>query len=473
MFDHLLQFLPTTFSYLSWSFVIYFLSANLIFVFLLFLSFIVIRRIIWSGPMIKSVWERTAELGSPISIIAPARNESEAIVESTLSFLSLNYPKHEVIVVNDGSTDNTLLRLIENFGLEKADAFYDGRLSKSKIHGIYRSKFYQHLLVIDKENGGKADAINVGLGFSKFELVCAVDSDSVLDDDALIKVAIPFIEDPELVIASGGTVRPLNGSRVEYGRVVETGVSFNPLVLIQTVEYLRAFLFGRIGWNEIDGTLIISGAFGIFRKDAVMEAGGFSESTVSEDMELVLRLRKWAVDHDQPRRISFVPDPICWTQVPSDLMSLGRQRRRWQRGLAESLWAHRQMFFNRRYGAAGILAYPYFLCIEFFGPIIEVCAYTTVICGWLLGWVQLEMVYLLLVVDFLFSVLMSVGAILIEESAYHKYPKIRFLFLFLFAAVLEPLGYRQYTTFWRILGILDFVRGTKKDWGEIQRQALS
>ncbi len=466
------SFWPAMFHWVAILLIVYFSISNLINLVLLIVSFFVVRRAMVAHPMIRSIWVRTHDLGPPISIIAPAHNESAGIVEATLSFLSLNYPAHEVIVVNDESRDDTMQKLKEFFGLEKAELFYDNRLSKSTVRGVYRSRFYRNLIVIDKSHGGKADSINVGLGFAQYDLFCSVDCDSVLDDDALVKVALPFIEESETVIASGGTVRPLNGSRVENGRIVQVGISRKPIVLIQVVEYLRAFLFGRIGWNYFDCTLIISGAFGVFNRRLVMDIGGFLDSTVGEDMELVLRLRHTIGREDLSQRIAFIPDPICWTQVPEDWASLARQRRRWQRGLAESLLVHRRMLFNKRFGLTGFFAFPYFIIFELLGPIFELGAYAVVLVGFALGWVQWELVILLFMVDIFFSVLMSMGAVLIEEGAYHKYQRIKYLFVLLLAAFFEPLGFRQFTAYHRLLGLWDFISGSPTTWGAADRQKI-
>jgi len=458
-------------AWLTTPLIVYFLVSNAVFLTLLVASFIAIRKMIFARPMIESIWKRTADFGPPISLIAPSYNEEKTIIASVRSFLGLDYPKHEVIIVNDGSTDQTLERLKHEFKLLPASIYFDDRLSKTKIRETYRSQLYQNLIVVDKVNGGKADSINVGIGYSSTDIFCAVDADCILDRDALLKVVLPFVEDPETTLAAGGTIRPVNGSAVKGAKVLKPMLPANPVVLFQIVEYLRAFLFGRVGWNLFNSTMIISGAFGIFNREAVVQVGGYKEGSVGEDMELVVRLRKWAGDHDRQVSISFIPDPICWTEVPGDLLTLGRQRDRWQRGLADSLLTHRKMFFNPRYGLAGLLAYPSFFFFELIQPIVELLAYIIIFTGWVTNQIPGEMIYLFFIVDILFGMLMSFGAVLIEESAFHKYPKIHQLFILLGVSLFENLGFRQYVMFWRIVGCVRYFFGAR-EWGKMQREGF-
>jgi cellulose synthase/poly-beta-1,6-N-acetylglucosamine synthase-like glycosyltransferase len=446
----------------------YFLFANFIFLLLLIGAFFSIRQFIRARPMVESLWKRFSKLGPPISVIAPAFNEENSIVESLYSFLTLQYPRLEVILVNDGSTDSTFRKVSEAFKLEPIHLFYNDSLSKSSILGTYCSNLYPNLFVIDKVRGGKADSINVGIGFSRYDFFCAVDSDSILDRDALLKVVLPFIEKPETTVASGGTIRPVNGSLVRGGQVYETRLSKNPLVLVQIVEYLRAFLFGRVGWNLYNGTMIISGAFGVFKKAAVLEVGGYSEGSLGEDMELVVRLRHYAGLCDREISIAFIADPVCWTEVPATFKALAVQRDRWQRGLAEVLFHYKSMLFNPKYGSIGLIAYPYFFFVELFGPWLELFSYIFIFFGYFLGWVQLDLVFLFLIVDWCFGILMSFGAILIEESAYHKYPKLRDLFTLLLFSFFEQIGFRQLHSFWRLRGTIRYFRGIKH-WGKMER----
>lgn len=447
---------------------VYFFVSNLVHLFLLGASFLAIRRTIFSRPMLESVWRRTVDLGPAVSIIAPAFNEEKSIVASVNSFLQLEYPRLEVLVVNDGSTDSSLEKLKAEFRLMPAKIFYDNRLSAPQPKGVFRSQMYPQLIVIDKANSGKAESINVAIGYASYEIFCAVDADCILERDAILKVILPFIENPETTIAAGGTVRPMNGSWLRNRRM-SPHLPWNPLVLFQIVEYLRAFLFGRVGWNYLDATMIVSGAFGIFKKEAIIQAGGYLSRSVGEDMELIVRLRELSEDGETPGKIAFIPDPICWTEVPGDLLSLGRQRDRWQRGLAESLFAHRRLFFNPRYGVIGLFAYPVFFFFELLQPLMELMGHLLIIVGWASGLIPQDLIILLIITHLLFGTMMSFGAVLIEESAFHKYPKISQLGVLLLFALFEHIVYRPYINLWRLWGMLRFLMG-KKEWGEIKRQ---
>jgi len=448
--------------------IVYFLFANTVTLVLLLLSFIQIRKLIRSGPMLDSMRRYGFQFVPPVSLIAPAYNEEKSIVHAVQSFLTLDYPRHDVWIVNDGSTDRTLEALVESFKLEPVDLFFDDRLTPTPAKLVYQSQIHRNLFVIDKPNSGKADSINIGIGYSRYDHFASVDSDSILEPDALLRVIIPFIMESEKTVASGGSIRPVNSSDVRYGRVTHARLPLKLLPLIQVVEYLRAFLFGRVGWSSIDSMLIISGAFGVFQKEAVIQAGGYQSSTVGEDMELVLRLRQHFAEKAEDYRVAFVPDPICWTEVPESLNVLSRQRDRWQRGLAESLLAHRKILFNPRYGMAGMLGYPYFVIVEFMGPLIEMLSYGLMIVGMLFSLLDPELLVMLLVADILYGILLSFIAVLIDESAFHRYPKIFDLTRLFAASILEHLGYRQLCNLFRLKGMLKLFSGTKS-WGEMKR----
>ncbi|MCA1689562.1 MAG: glycosyltransferase family 2 protein, partial [Actinobacteria bacterium] len=312
------------------------------------------RREVW----LESNWRILSSPAAPtISMLAPAYNEAATVSESVRSLLTLRYPNLEVVLVNDGSTDATIDVLRRDFELVPILPIYRRRVESAAIRGIYRSRVRPDLVVVDKENGGKADALNAALNVASGELVCAIDADTIIEPDAMIKMARPFIGvNGHLVVAAGGTIRAVNGSKVRQGRVVEPHTPRRFVPAVQAVEYLRAFLTGRLGWNRLGGNLIISGAFGIFRREATIEAGGYERATVGEDMELVARLRKRGIERNGPRRVEFIPDPVAWTEVPESLRVLGRQRDRWHRGLADVLWRHRRVLFNPRYGTLGLLA---------------------------------------------------------------------------------------------------------------------
>jgi cellulose synthase/poly-beta-1,6-N-acetylglucosamine synthase-like glycosyltransferase len=410
-------------------------------------------------------------LTPPISILLPAFNEELGVVESVRSLLSLRYPELEVIVINDGSTDGTLARLTEAFDLAPVRKASRGTLGTARLRATYASRKHHELWVIDKENGGKADALNAGVNAARYPYFCAIDGDAMLEPDALLRVAKPILDDPDLVVATGGIVRIANGCRIEHGQVVEVGLPRSGLATIQVVEYLRAFLVGRMGWSRMGSLLIISGAFGLFQRSLVAVAGGYSTTTVGEDMELVIRLHRYLRERGESYRIEFIPDPVAWTEVPEDLSSLSRQRRRWQRGLAEALWRHRRVAFNPRYGVLGLVAIPSYIVFELFGPLFELLGYPAVIAAAALGQVSYLFLAAFFIVALLVGAFLSVSALALEEFNFRRYPRGREVARMLAAALAENLGYRQLQILWRVRALVDVARG-RKEWGEMQRRGL-
>ena len=410
-------------------------------------------------------------LTPPVSVVLPAYNEMAGVVDSVRSLLALRYPRHEVIVVNDGSTDDTLALLVERFDLVPARRALRGELRYAEVRGTYVSRRHPDLWVIDKENGGKADALNCALDAARHPFVCAVDGDAVIEEDALLRVAKPMLDDPELVVATGGIVRIGNGCTIDHGRVVDVALPSSRLAAIQVVEYFRAFLVGRVGWSRLDSLLIISGAFGLFRRSLVAAVGGYASDTVGEDAELVVRIHRHCRENGIPYRVAFVPDPVCWTEAPEDLTTLARQRRRWQRGLAETLWRHRRVAFNPRYGAFGTLAVPYFILFEALGPLIELAGYVTLPIAWALGLVPLAFLVLFAMLALGLGVLLSVSALALEEFSFRRHPRGREIVRMMGLAVAENLGYRQLTVLWRVQGLFEFLRG-HSGWGTMERRGM-
>lgn len=455
-------------AYVAFS-ILYFVGVNATYVILLYRSFGEVLHAVRQARFTDYRIVVQSEITSPVSILAPAYNEQAGIVESVRSLLKLSYGEYEVVVINDGSKDQTLERLIQEFDLVPSRRVYRPAIATQPVRGIYRSRSaaYRNLSVVDKQNGGKADALNAGINAAQYEFVCCVDADSILEDDALQKVMKPFLDDPT-VIASGGIVRIANGCEVVNGRVVRVGLSRKPLPLFQVVEYFRAFLSGRMGWQSLNALLIISGAFGLFRRQAVIDVGGYDAGTVGEDMELVVRMHRAYRDARRPYRITFVPDPVCWTEAPESLRILGSQRNRWHRGLADVLWIHRHMIFNERYGVVGTLALPYFLIVELLGPVIEMFGYVSLIVLLALDRVDPVMTGLFLLASIVYGVMFSVGAVLLEEVSFRRYPNPKHLALLLVMGVLENFGYRQITVYWRLKGLWKYLRG-EKAWGKMER----
>ena len=411
-------------------------------------------------------------LTPPISVIAPAYNEESNVAVSTRSLLMLNYPEFEVIVVNDGSKDRTLEVLIERFGLRPVPRSFEYAVPCRPVRTVYESPEHPNLVVVDKENGGKADALNAGLNLALYPLFCAIDADSVLEEDALLRVVRPFVEEPGVTVATGGIIRIANGCTVRAGRVVEVRLPRRFLPLVQIVEYLRGFLFGRMGWSAINGLLIISGAFGLFDKRAAILAGGYAHDTVGEDMELVVRMHRRLREEGVPYRVRFVPDPVCWTEAPESLRVLRRQRNRWHRGLIDTLWRHRAMLGRSRFGAIGLLAMPSFLVFEMLGPLVELSGYLIVPLCYLLGILDIRFMLLFLILAVLYGILLSVSAVLLEDMAFRRYPRARDLVLLVLVGIAENLGYRQATAWWRTRAFWDYWRGDL-GWGRMERRGIT
>jgi len=449
----------------------YFIAVNSSYLVMSVIAFRAVRRY---AERLRSldVKEGIAHAGAPpITLIAPAFNEEATVVESVRSLLSLNYPEYEVIVVNDGSHDDTVERLVDAFDLRPSPKMSTFDVDTARIRRTYRSRRHPHLWLVDKENGGKADALNAGLCYCRTPLFCAMDADTLLERDALTRVVRPFLEDAR-TIAAGGIIRIANGCVIEAGGVTDVRLPDSLVARFQVLEYLRAFLVGRMGWDALHGNLIISGAFGIFRRSTVIAAGGFSTDTVGEDMELVVRLHRHCLEHEIPYRITFVPDPVAWTEAPESLRVLGRQRDRWQRGLGESLTMHGSMMFRPRYGRIGMWVMPHFYFLEMWGPMVEVLGYVVFGLTLLLGWTSPTYISAFLMVAIVLGMTLSVAALSLEELAFRRYPRLSDLLRLFLLALTENVGYRQINAFWRLRGLVRFLR-RKKGWGVRPRVGFS
>lgn len=453
--------------------VVYFIGVSLTYTILLLISVQEILRQIRHNRFSDFRLTVQSELTPPVSILAPAFNEGPTIIQSVRSLLKLNYGKYETVVINDGSKDDTLNQLVDHFKMYRSRLAYKPRIRTKPVRAIYKSRLpeYRSLVVVDKENGGKADALNVGINVARYHHVCCIDADSILEDDALQKVMKAFLED-ESVVAVGGIVRIANGCEVVNGRVVKVGLSGRLLPVFQVVEYFRAFLSGRMSWQALNGLLIISGAFGLFKKQAVIEVGGYKHDSIGEDMELVARLHRIKREKKERYRVSFVPDPVCWTEAPESLNVLSRQRNRWHRGLLDTMMIHRKMLFNPRYGVIGLAAMPYFFLVELLGPVFEFFGYVAMVVMLAMGILNEQLALLFFIVALFYGVMFSVGAVLLEEMSFQRYPKPSDLALLLSFGVLENFGYRQLTAWWRVRAFWDYFRG-KKTWGVMERKGFS
>lgn len=465
---------------MSWiALILFVLSAlNLVYLFLLNTSYLLIsllsfRALRKYARRLKSfqVDHMLGNFGGapPITVIVPSYNEEETCVESIRSLLNLHYPDYEILVVNDGSKDKTLERLKQAYELELNPRMPISEIASANVRAIYKSQKSPNLWVVDKENGGKADALNCGLNFCNTPLFCAIDADSLLEADALLRVVRPFLENANTV-ASGGIIRIANGCEITNGLVSKVSLPSSVLARFQVLEYLRAFLSGRMGWSELGGTLVISGAFGLFRRSSVVQVGGFDTRTVGEDMELIVRLHRYYLEKKIPYEIAYIPDPVAWTQCPEDLKTLSKQRDRWQRGLMETLFKHKIMFFNPRYGNVGLLAYPYYFLLEMLGPFIEVAGYASVLFALLTGILSPTFMFAFFLVAFIYGGIISIFALALEELTFRRYQKLGDLVRLILTSLLESFGYRQILSWWRFKGMVMRLVSGKTEWGEMQRK---
>ncbi|NUK58896.1 glycosyltransferase family 2 protein [Streptomyces lunaelactis] len=409
----------------------------------------------------------------PVSIVAAAYNEEATIVDSVRAMLGLRYPVHEVVVVDDGSRDGTFDRLREAFGLVQATRVQPGEIPvRNAPTSVHVSTRGESLVVVRKKNSGRADSLNVGIDLARYPLICMVDADSLLDSDALLVICQPFADDPLRVVAAGGVIRPVNDSIVRHGRVLEPRIPKKWLPRIQVVEYLRAFLMGRTGWARMGGLLIISGAFGLFRRDILVETGGLNPDSIGEDFELVVRIHRLMRDTRRPYRVVFIPEPVCWTEVPDTRKVLARQRRRWHRGLYETLRQHRGML-RPRYGIIGTVAMPYFIMFELIAPLVETIGLIIVIAGFACGVISPDFAILFMLAAFGYAIAISLLALLLDELGLHRYKNLSDLVSVTAAAVAENLGYRQLTALWRLQGWWAALRGGVPVWGEMTRSGFA
>lgn len=408
----------------------------------------------------------------PISILVPAFNEETGIVSTIRSVLTVDYPTFEVIVINDGSTDQTLQSLIDAFDMKEVTYHYRKRLETKPVEKIYQSTIYTHLYLLDKKNGGKADALNAGMNASQYPYICSLDADSIIERNAFIKVMKPIIDSGDEIIGSGGSIRIANNCEIERGELKKVGLSSKLLVVHQVIEYLRDFLFGRIGFGSKNLLLIVSGAFGVFSKEYCMRIGGYRTNTIGEDMDLVVRLHRYVRDEKLKKKIVYIPEPVCWTEAPESVSILRKQRNRWHRGLMESLWYNKKMFLNPKYGKIGLISFPYYFFIELLGPIVEMIGYIIIILGPFLGGVYIQYSLILFIFILLLGSLLSMLAILLEEWSFRRYENIGDLYRLFFASMFESFWYRPLTTFFRVESFFQLVL-KKRTWGEMKRKGVS
>ncbi|MGO4500969.1 glycosyltransferase [Paenibacillus sp. 2RAB27] len=458
--------------------VIYILMVML---FYIILFFVAIRTIRTKANSLSFQNEEilNSSFSPPLSILVPAYNEELNIVDSVRSLLGINYETYEIIVVNDGSKDATKQNMINEFDMFEVQhqVRWSGLNKETKlVRGIYQSRIHPNLKLADKENGGKADALNTGINLAHYPYVVSLDGDTVLDPDAFLKIMKPIVEAKpgEEIIACGGSVGIANGSVVDRGYLGEdVRLPRNTIVVMQVIEYFRAFLMGRIGLSKMNMLLIVSGAFGVFRRDWLLEAGGYETGTIGEDMELIVRLHRLIRQKKSKAHIAYIPDPVCWTEAPEQLKYLKRQRIRWHRGLFESLWRHRGMMLNPRYGRIGLVSMPYFLFVELLGPVVELFGYVFLVVHLLIGDVNIAFSALLLAAMILYGSFLSMGAVLLEEWGMGRYNRVADVSRLFWWALSESFWYRPIQTIWRCRGLVQAIFGKRQEWGDMVRKGIS
>ena len=415
-------------------------------------------------------------LAPGITIIAPAYNEGLTIVENIRSLLSLQYVNYEVMVVNDGSKDDTLEKMIEAYDLEKTDKRIDPQWPCKPIRGVYKSKqrSFSKLTVIDKENGGKSDALNTGIQLSEMKYVGCIDVDCLLLPEALLHVVKSFYQrTKKRVIAVGGVIRIANSCKISGGKLEEIRLPKNWLAKFQLLEYTRSFLLGRMAWGRIDSLLIISGAFGFFDREIALAVGGYDTSTVGEDMEIVFRMRRYMHEKEIPYTVEYIPDPLCWTEVPESTKILVNQRDRWARGNLETLYTHKDMFFNPKFGRLGMLSYPYWFFYEWLAPLLEFFGFFTILLFCYLGIMNWNFFIAITLAVYTFSIMFSFYAILWDVYSYNQYKKTKDILLLMFCAIIEPISFHPLVVWSAVRGNYKKLFKVNSGWGSQVRKGFA
>lgn len=459
------------------SFIFYYTVA----IFLLYFTLAVISAFVLRRYFLNArIADHNEVLSSPfapsITILAPAYNESLNIVENIRALLAIHYTNFEVVVINDGSSDDTLQRAIEAFDMEKVSYVVDERIFSSEVKAVYKSRklALNNLVLVDKVNGGKADALNAGLNIAKGKYFIAIDADSIIDPYALQKMVKPFLEESKKqVIATGGVIRIANSCVIEDGHLKSVKLPDELLPLFQVLEYNRAFLLGRLAWSRLNGLLIISGALGLFDKEIVIACGGYHRYTVGEDMELVVRMRRYMTEHKKPYKVEYLPDPLCWTEAPGDLNILMRQRNRWTRGTIETLFSHWSIFLNPKFGMMGMVSHPFWVLFEWLAPLVELFGILYFVTIAILGFANWPYFFVTLFFVYFFSISFTCYAILYDHIAFYRYKKWGMVFKQLGAAVVEPFLFHPLVMFAAIRGNFDYFVLGKRSWGNMTRVGLA
>ncbi len=454
----------------------YSVSYILIYVTLSILSYLAIKNYYNSKYFLHKDILIKSNHSPGVSVIAPAFNESTTIVENVKSLLSQEYPKFEVIIINDGSTDDTLEKLVQEFSLILVDFFYQESIITKPVRGHYKSTdpIYSKLLIIDKENGkSKADASNAGINSAKYPLFLCTDVDCILRKDTIAMLVKPFIENTTKVIATGAAIRISNSCEFKDGMLYKSHYPKNFFARFQELEYLRSFLFGRMAWSKTNCLMLVSGGLGMFDKATVVEAGGYWHQSLGEDMELITRMRRLMHNKKEEFLIKYIPESLCWTEVPSDNTIFLRQRVRWARGLVQTLYIHRKLFLNPKYGKTGLIAYPYFLFCEFFVPILEVIGVIVLSLDYLFFAINYDFLIIISVFVYLFYTTITLISIYLDQLIHKQYSNLKEIATLILMVFLEPLLYHPINVYASLKGYSHFLVNKEKKWGAMTRQGFT
>ncbi|MDY4110506.1 MAG: glycosyltransferase family 2 protein [Eubacterium sp.] len=464
----IMGYIRTVISFFNYFCMAFTVLLSVIYIVQMIMSFVKVRKD--SKALMSNDYERYMYSDNllPISLLIPAYNEEENVVQNIKSLMKMDYPNFEIIVVNDGSTDKTHEKIVEAFGLYQIESSQKVSIPTKEVRGVYYNVDYPNLLYIDKENGGKSDALNAGINASSYPLFACLDADSRLEKDALLKLSIEFNKDKNTIVA-GGIVRIANGSVIRDGEFKGFSMPKKIIERFQIVEYYRSFLSGRVSWGLSNSMLIVSGAFGVFQKQAVIEVGGYKTNTIGEDMEIVVRLHSYMRKNKRKYKIIFCEDAVCWTQGPMSLKDIRGQRRRWQIGLFDTLISHKNLLFNPRYGMVGMVAVPYNWMFELLGAVIEVLGYFIIPFSLIMGELNVFFFVIYFLLATLLGIMLSIGSLILEQYTKKSAMTAKQYILISVYAILENFGYRQLITLFRVEGIFKY-RKLRQTWGKIERK---
>lgn len=463
------------FEFYYYFYTVYSVSIFVFYIVLLIISVYYTRKYLRENSFVNFNHLVSTHFAPSISVLVPMFNEEKNAVASIKSLLNLHYVNFDIIVINDGSKDNTAFKIIDTFHMERVSKKMILNLPNMPIKGIYKSnlKAYNKLIFVDKENGGKSDALNTGLNISDKDFVLCIDGDCLIVEDALTKMAKPILDTCETVIASGGVVRIANDCTIKNGKLIDVNLAKKFIVKAQILEYIRSFLLARMAWSELKGLMIVSGAFGLLNRKIAVLSGGYKTDTIGEDMEIIVRMQRYMYEQKKEYKIKYIPDPLCWTEAPDSPKILFRQRKRWTIGNIQTLRKHRKMFLNPKYNIVGLLCYPFWMFYERFGPLIEISGIIFFIIASFLGYVNWVYTISFLIATYLFAVTYSVFALVTEEGTYHQYQKKGDLFRLLLVVLVEPFTYHVFLLWPILVGNIEALLKKNTKWGNMERKGIS